>query len=160
MNAHDVIRFTIDMASQVSTAYLNDLTDAELLHRPGAGCNHINWQVGHLICAENEIINGAVPGALPPLPPQFVERYKPEKSKLDDPAAFCTKAELLKVQQGQREATLAALAKLSPTDLDRKLEGWTPNVGAAFNGAAGGHWLMHVGQWAIVRRQLGRPPLF
>ena len=25
---------------------------------------------------------------------------------------------------------------------------------------AGTHWLMHAGQWAVVRRQLGRPPLF
>jgi len=22
------------------------------------------------------------------------------------------------------------------------------------------HWLMHAGQWAVVRRKLGKPPLF
>ena len=24
----------------------------------------------------------------------------------------------------------------------------------------GSHWLMHCGQWAVVRRELGRKPIF
>jgi hypothetical protein len=24
----------------------------------------------------------------------------------------------------------------------------------------GSHWMMHAGQWAVLRRKLGRPPLF
>ena len=35
----------------------------------------------------------------------------------------------------------------------------TPTVASLFS-LAGTHWVMHAGQWAIVRRQLGRPPLF
>jgi hypothetical protein len=32
-------------------------------------------------------------------------------------------------------------------------------VGALFS-VEGSHWLMHAGQWAVIRRQLGRKPLF
>ncbi len=160
MNAHDAIRSTIESGSNVAMAYLDDLTDADLLHRPAPACNHINWQVGHLIVAEHEGIAKVLPGAMPPLPPGFTAKYMPDKAKLDDPAAFCNKAELLRVQKEQRTAALAALAKLSAADLDKPCEGWTPTVGTLFIGVAGTHWLMHVGQWAIVRRQLGRPPLF
>ena len=113
MTPQDAIRFSIESASQVATAYLGDLSDAELLHRPGPGCNHINWQVGHLIAAENRIISQAIPGSMPPLPPGFAEKYTPETAKLDNPSVFCTKAELLSVHEQQRAAVLAALAKTS-----------------------------------------------
>ncbi|MEX0819769.1 MAG: DinB family protein, partial [Pirellulaceae bacterium] len=65
--------------------------------------------------------------------------------------------------QEQRAGTLAALAKLSDEDLDKPspeaIQSYAPNVAAAFS-MQGSHWLMHAGQWAVVRRQLGKPPLF
>ncbi len=94
------------------------------------------------------------------LPAGFAEKYGMDNTKVDDPQALCTKSELLKVMGEQRAATLAALGKTSDADLGRKLEGWTPNVGALFIAAAGDHWLMHLGQWSVIRRQLGRKPLF
>jgi hypothetical protein len=160
MNAHDAIMFSIETASNISMGYIGDLTDADLLRRPAPGCNHINWQLGHLIVAENHLIAKELPGSVPALPKGFAEKYTSETSKSDDPKAFCSKEELLGIHKQQREATLAALAKTSATELDRKCEGWAPNLGAVFAGAAGEHWLMHVGQWAVVRRQLGKPPLF
>jgi hypothetical protein len=160
MNAHEPIKYSIDMTSQVCLGTLADLTDAEMLHRPAPACNHVNWQLGHLIVAEHQMIAKEFPGALPPLPAGFAEKYTKETSKLDDPKAFATKAELLEVHQKQRAAVLAALDKTTDADLDRKLEGWAPTVGALFLAGAGAHWMMHVGQWSVIRRQLGRPPMF
>jgi len=58
---------------------------------------------------------------------------------------------------------LAALEKLSDEDLDKpspeEMQGYAPTVRAAFD-LQGGHWLMHAGQWAVIRRQLSRDPLF
>jgi len=34
-----------------------------------------------------------------------------------------------------------------------------PTIGAMFS-MHGTHYVMHAGQWAVVRRQLGRKPLF
>src|SRR5438093_12883817 len=97
MNAKDAIKIGIDTGRSISLGYLEDLTDQELLHRPAKGANHINWQVGHLIESENQMINIALPGSMPPLPPGFAERYNKDTASSDNAASFLKKAELLKL---------------------------------------------------------------
>ncbi len=163
MNAAEAIRLAIDSGKMISMAYLGDLTDEELLHRPDPGCNHIAWQIGHLIASEHQMIEGVAPGAMPELPEGFAEKYSKETASIDDASAFHSKQELLELFETIRSATLAALEKVSDEDLDKpspeSMQGYAPTVGAAFD-FQGGHWLMHAGQWAVVRRQLGRDPLF
>ncbi|MEZ6104820.1 MAG: hypothetical protein R3B96_01570 [Pirellulaceae bacterium] len=45
MNAKDVIKTALGTADMIGMAYVNDLSDAELMRRPHPGCNHINWQL-------------------------------------------------------------------------------------------------------------------
>src|SRR6059058_2703073 len=116
MNAKDAIKLSIDSGRMISLGYLEDLTDQELLHRPAKGANHINWQVGHLIQSENEMINIVVPGAMPPLPAGFAEKYTKDTASSDNAAQFLKKAELLKIFEEQRAATLKALDKLGDAD--------------------------------------------
>ena len=54
MDTKTAIKSAIDTANMISTAYLDDLTDEEMMHRPSPGCNHIKWQVGHLIVSEKQ----------------------------------------------------------------------------------------------------------
>lgn len=163
MNSREAIQVGLDMAEFVSLGYLEDLTEAEMLHRPAVGANHINWQVGHLIASENQIMEAAIPGSMPALPSGFAEKYTKDTASINDPSKLLSKAELLKVYREQRVATLAALARLSDQDLDKpspeNIRSYAPHVAAAVS-MQGSHWLMHAGQWAVVRRQLGRPPLF
>jgi len=160
MNVKDALKLAIDSSNMISMGYLQDLTDKEMFHRPCQGANHINWQVGHLVAAENQMQNQAIPGSMPPLPAGFAEKYTKETATSDDPAKFCTKAELLKAFETQREAVFAALEKVSEADLDKPTGvDYAKTIGAMFN-LHGAHWLMHAGQWAVIRRQLGRPPLF
>lgn len=160
MNARDAIRISIDTGNMISMGYLEDLNDDELLHRPCAGANHINWQVGHLIASEHSMLVKLAQAAMPPLPAGFADKYTAETAGCDDRSKLCTKAELLKVHGQQREATLMALGKTSEADFDRKTGvDYAPTLGAVYS-LQGSHWLMHAGQWAIVRRQLGRKPLF
>jgi len=160
MNAIEAIRITISSGETVGMGYLNDLTDEDMMRRPCPGCNHINWQVGHLIASEHEMMEHVLPGALPALPEGFLQKYSKETAASDDPSAFLKKAELLEVAQQMRAGTLALLEKQTPEDLDRETGvAYAPNVGALFS-MQGLHWLMHAGQWVVVRRQIGRPPLF
>lgn len=163
MNSQEAIKLGLDMADMISMAYLEDLSDEDLMKRPAEGCNHINWQVGHLIASENQILNGVLPGSMPALPDGFAERYTKETAASDDAAQFCSKEQLLAAHKTQRAATLAALAKASAEELDtpgpEEMKAYAPTVGAALS-MQGSHWLMHAGQWAVVRRQLGRAPLF
>jgi hypothetical protein len=160
MNSQEAIKISLDTASFVSLGYLGDLTDQELLHRPCVGCNHINWQLGHIIAAENDMINKVSPGSMPALPEGFAAKYTSETSGNDDPQTLATKDELLKLAAEQRAGTLAALAKVSDAGLDQPTGvEYAPTVAAMF-AMQGCHWLMHAGQWAVVRRQLGRKPMF
>lgn len=163
MNSRDAIQLAINMGDMISMGYLQDLSDEQMMQRPHPECNHLKWQVGHLIASENMMIDGVAPGSMPALPDGFAERYNKETAKSDDASVFDTKEELLRVYREQRAGTLAALSKLSDEDLDKpspeSMQGYAPNVAAAFS-MQGSHWLMHAGQWAVVRRQLGKPPLF
>ena len=163
MNARDAIKLSIDSAKFVTLEYLADLSDEDMLQRPHPECNHIKWQIGHLISSEHQMINAVCPGSMPALPEGFAERYTKETASSDDPAAFDSKADLRRLLEEQREGTLQALAAQSDEDLDKPapeaMQGYAPTVGDVIS-LQGGHWMMHAGQWAIIRRQLGSPPLF
>jgi len=160
MNAADAIRNTLNVADMVMRAYLEDLTDSELMMRPHSGCNHIKWQLGHLIASENQLNSAVYPDAMPPLPDGFADRYSKEAAASDDASAFDSKEVLFATYEAQRAATLAILEKAPPEDFDRpspeQLQGYAPTAGAVLN-LHGQHHLMHCGQWVIVRRMLGKP---
>jgi hypothetical protein len=160
MNAMQTIKKSLDVSSMICMAYVGDLDDTELLRRPAPGCNHINWQIGHLLASEHATLDKVAPGALPPLPAGFAEKYTKDTAASDDAKTFCSKVELMRIYEQQRAGILAALDKQSESDLDKPSGiDWCPTVGEAFN-SQGAHWLMHSGQWVVVRRLLGRPPLF
>lgn len=160
MNAKDVIKLGIDMGRLISMGYLEDLTDQEMLHRPAQGANHINWQLGHLIAAEHEMVNLALPNSMPALPAGFAEKYTKETAGSDDPAKFLKKAELLKIYEEQRAGTLKALERFPDSELDKPSGvSYAPTKAHLFD-MQDSHWVMHAGQWAVIRRQLGRKPLF
>lgn len=162
MNAIEAIKSSIGTADMIAKTYLEDLTDEEMMHRPHEKCNHIKWQLGHLIAADNMMVNGCVAGALPDLPEGFADQYNKETSTSDNAADFHSKAELMDLFSKQREAAMTALDSLSADDLNKdapeSMQAYAPNFGAAF-GMLGIHWTMHSGQWAIIRRQLGREVL-
>lgn len=160
MNAVEAIRTTIEFGTLVSLGYLEDLSDQDLMHRACPGINHINWQWGHLIVSEHGHIERIRAGSMPPLSQGFAERYNRATAGHDDPSAFCTKAQLLDEYHRQRAGTLKLLDEVTAEDLDLPTGiDYAPTNAALFI-LQGTHWLMHAGQWAVVRRQQGRPPLF
>ena len=163
MNAREALKASFPQAEMICGAYLGDLTDDELFARPVPGVNHIAWQMGHLIASEHGMVEQVCPGSMPPLPEGFKEQHSKEASVNDDPAAFCTKEEYLRLAAEQREATLNALDSLSDDDLDKpapeQLQRIAPTVAGVFS-MQPVHWLMHAGQWVVTRRKLGREPMF
>ncbi|REK06067.1 MAG: DinB family protein [Planctomycetota bacterium] len=153
---------SLAQADLVVNYYLQDLTDAELLARPLPDCNHIAWQLGHLISAERMMLEKLAPGKTEPLPEGFEAAHNKETAKIDDASKFRSKDEYLKLAAGVRAQTLSLLEAMSAEDFDRPLENAMPGVKVAGDlfFFISMHWLMHSGQWAIVRRSLGRPPLF
>jgi len=142
---------------------LADLTDAEMLVRPCAGANHATWQIGHLVMAESRLVNAAVPGAVPPPPEGYPDKFTKESAKNDDPSFFPKKAELMDNLIKAREATIAWTQSLKPADLDKTIppptDRFAPTVGMLLH-ALPLHVGMHLGQFQVLRRKLGRPVLF
>jgi hypothetical protein len=163
MNAKDAIKTALTSTQNMLSMYLADLSDADLVVRPVPKANHIAWQLGHLIASEvrmGEVLPGA---AYPELPAGFAERHNPAASSVDPPKGFGSKADYLGLFNKVREATLAVVAKIPDADLDKPTPGpmakWAPTVGALLLLTAN-HTLMHVGQFTVVRRKLGKPVLF
>ena len=163
MNACEALRASMDAPTMIVNSYLGDLSDADLLVRPVEGANHIAWQLGHLISTENKMIDAVCPGSMPPLPEGFAEKHTTETAGSDDASDFLTKDEYTQLAAEQRSAMLAALESLSDDDLSgaapESTPEFVPTVGAVFS-MMPTHWVMHAGQWAVIRRKLGRPPLF
>ena len=159
MDAKQAIKAGIDMAAMVCDSYLGDLSDEELMKRPHAGCNHIKWQLGHLISSEHQMISGIAPETTPALPDGFAERYAKEQAGSDDPTAFDSKEELMRVYQVQRAATLTALENFPAEKLGdegpEQMRAYAPTMASIFS-LQGSHWLMHAGQWVPIRRECGK----
>ncbi|HWL06930.1 MAG TPA: DinB family protein [Planctomicrobium sp.] len=160
MTANDAIKLNLDSADMVCMGYLEDLSDADLLVRPCPGANHINWQLGHLIASEYEMLKAIHPDVSNALPEGLEEQYGRDKVGSDNPNDFRSKEELLNLYRAQRKISLEMLAKESSDKFDQPSGvPYAPTVGSLYS-MLGSHWMMHCGQWVIVRRILGRPPLF
>jgi hypothetical protein len=163
MDFKDGIRKSMEMADFMVEKYVTDLTPEELLTRPAPAANHVAWQLGHLIAAERMLVEGAVPGSMPPLPAGFAERHTKDTAKSDKPGDFLTKDEYLQLAKEVRAATLKVLDSVPMADLDGPVRGKVPpfvqTVGDCL-GTVGSHWMMHSGQWVVLRRKLGRDVMF
>jgi hypothetical protein len=164
MHAKDAIKTALTSTKDTLSWYLSDLSDADLLVRPVPNANHAAWQLGHLIRAEVHLLDKELPGAAyPELPAGFIEQHGKTTAATDPPKGFGTKAEYLTLFNRFRDATLAALAKLSDADLDKPTAGnmakFAPTLGALLL-LQSNHTLMHAGQFTVLRRKLGKPVLF
>jgi hypothetical protein len=163
MDFKDAIRSSFNMADFMVQGYLADITPQELLMRPAADANHIAWQLGHLIASERHLVEAAVPGSMPPLPAGFVERHTKDFATSDNPADFLSKDDYLRLAAEMRAGTLKVLDQLNEADFDKPVTGRVPpfvkRVGDCFT-TVGSHWIMHAGQWVVLRRKLGRPRMF
>ena len=159
MDIRDALKNNYQTSQMVCGAFLSDLTDEEAMLRPHPKCNHINWQVGHIIVSENSMANACAEGAVSVLPEGFTEKYSKETATVDDPAAFVPHSQLLKIASAQGEAVLKMIDGLKDSDFEKpapeSMQSYAPNIGAVVN-MLGSHWMMHAGQWVIVRRELGR----
>jgi hypothetical protein len=160
MNTRQAITSTMDLSLTALRKYIGDLSDAELLTRPGKGCNHIAFQLGHLIVSENGILNGLVPGAGVELPAGFREKHDKANSASDNSQDFCTKQQYLDLIDKVHAASVKALNATSDADLDQP----APESFRKMFPTAGNVWIliathpmMHAGQFVPVRRALGKP---
>lgn len=159
MNYKDAVKQNLALANDVVLAYLDDLSDDNLLLRPLPGMNHIAWQLGHLIASEHDML-AAIGVQMPPLPDKFAERHHKDNAESDDWRQFHKKAEYVGLFNHVRNATARALETATDADLEQPspeaMRSYAPTVGSVYL-LLGAHVMMHAGQWVAVRRKLGKP---
>jgi hypothetical protein len=162
VNTKDAIRTTLKTSQNIMNMVLADLSDQDLLVRPVPGANHIAWQLGHLVLAE-QMMQKTMGAASPPLPAGFAEQHAKSTASMDPPKGFSTKEQYLELLNKTREASIAAADKLLDADLDKPVEGNVARIAPTMGALAmfpASHALMHMGQFSVVRRKLGKPVLF
>jgi hypothetical protein len=89
-------------------------------------------------------------------------RFGKSKASIDDPAFFPNKTELVGRFDKAMEIAAAWVAKLSDTDLAKptpdRMQAFAPTV-ANVAILLASHPFMHIGQFTITRRALGKPIL-
>jgi uncharacterized damage-inducible protein DinB len=142
---------------------LGDFSDADMLVRPCPNANHAAWQLGHLAVAEAGILNSVKEGLVAAPPAEFAAKFTKETVSSDDANFFPKKAALLAQFGKINDAVIAWAKTLSPADLDKPTTGrmaaFVPTTGHVL-GMLSNHIMMHMGQFQVTRRKLGKPILF
>jgi hypothetical protein len=162
MTNQPAIHSSAKLSDTVVISYLSDLDDTDLMTRPGTGCNHLAWQLGHLISSEVQLLESIAPGKGVSLPDGFAEAHGKDANGSDDAGKFLAKQIYLDLYTQVREATRNALDTASEEELQadapESFRGFCPSVLDMYVLIAA-HPMMHAGQFAVVRRQLGKPVL-
>jgi hypothetical protein len=140
---------------------LKDFSDADMLFRPAKTANHAIWQMGHLANSVLGMVTMCDPSVAFPF--EDDARFGKSKASIDDPAFFPGKAELLARFDQAMDIAAAWVAKLSDAELAKptpeRIQAFAPTVGALAILVAS-HPFMHMGQFTVTRRALGKPILF
>jgi hypothetical protein len=96
------------------------------------------------------------------LPADFGPRHAKENAAIDDREKFLKKDDYVKFAKQVRVDSVKVLDSMSEADFAKPVTGVPPFLKTAGDVFVflGNHWIMHAGQWAIIRRSLGKPPLF
>ena len=160
MNAKDAIKSAFGLSDMILQSYIGDFTDSELMTRPGSGCNHIAWQLGHLISSEANLINMVKEGSAIDLPEGFADAHSKEATGSDDAAQFCSKEQYVELYNNTRKNSIAVIEALTEEEMNAEspenFRQFCPTKGALTLLIAS-HPMMHVGQFVPVRRSLEKP---
>jgi hypothetical protein len=157
---NDVVAQSLTQSAMLLNRYTADLTPQEYLHRPAPKANCVAWTIGHLILSDRGVLKRLGHADLPALPDGFEKRFSRDEG-CTQATEFGDTSILLPLFNQHRQRLIDAVKRASAEQLNAPLEKPHPmfgNVGemALFMSA---HAAMHAGQFTIVRRSLGRPPL-
>ena len=160
MSTLDAIRSTFALSDMVLNSYVGDFRDSDLMTRPGIGCNHIAWQLGHLISSEADLIDKVKAGSAVALPDGFADKHSKEATANDDANDFCSQAEYVALYKQTRENSLSVISSLPEESFSAEgpedMRQFCPTM-ADFCCLIASHPMMHVGQFVPVRRAHGKP---
>ena len=138
--------------------FLKDFSDADMLFRPAKTANHAIWQIGHLTNSTRNMVIACDPSIAFGFDDDT--RFGKSKASIDDPAFFPNKSEILSKFNQAMETAAGWVVKLSDADFAKptpeRLQQFAPTFGNIAILLAS-HPMMHIGQFSVTRRALGKP---
>ncbi len=131
---------------------------------PPAGISHIAWQVGHLAMAEYRLLLDRMRPSTPAdeslISTPFLTLFGRGSVPTPDPSLYPSPDTLLSTLANVHTTSLAQLHAMTDADLDAPV--LKPHMFAKTKADSGTwcvrHEMLHVGQIALLKRQLGAPP--
>jgi hypothetical protein len=146
---------------------LATIPDADWFAVP-AGCpSHVAWQVGHLAFAEARLVVERVGGRTEVgggvLPPEFITLFARNSVPEPDSAKHPPPGEIQRVMDHIHEAALRTLRDTADGDLETLVPG-SPHrfcrTKADYARWVSHHEFLHAGQIGLIRRMLGKDPVW
>lgn len=154
----DLLSKNVLQTKSMINSFLKDFSDTDMFYRPAKSANHALWQMGHLANSTRNMV--AACDATVAFPFEDDARFGKSKSSIDDPAFFPTRAEILSRFDQGMDVAAGWVAKLSDADLAKPtpefMQRFAPTVGNVALLLAS-HPLLHIGQFSVTRRALGKP---
>jgi hypothetical protein len=155
------IVYAWDNQLRYALALLEDLTDEQMVLRPGGNMNHPAWILGH-VSLYHPIVPTLLAGELFPDPKEDELFGFAGRGPLDDLAAYGNKASIVRQFTDGHEQVVQALLAAKPDDFTRppSLPRWAsdyPTVEFMLPDLLVFHEGMHIGQFSIWRRAAGLP---
>lgn len=155
---------------RAARAYTESLLDADdpadWFRMPTEGVSHVAWQVGHLAFAGYRLalerVRGPRPDDVQLISDAFLAQFGRGSSPDPDPSSYPDAAEIRATFDRVQARVITELAVLDDAELDRPVA--VPHrlcgTKAEILAWAARHEMFHAGQIALLRRLLGRPPLW
>jgi hypothetical protein len=161
MTTAELLAGNISRTQGMIEKMVEDFSDEQMFFRPAKSANHATWQLGHLAKSTWGMVSGCDPTIHSPLSDET--RFNKETAGVDDVAQFPDKKEILKMFGDAMQAAAAWAGKLSDADLAKpgpeRLKNFAPTL-AHVALLLSTHPTMHMGQFSVMRRALGKPVLF
>lgn len=149
-------------ARDYTNRVLETIPDADWFTMPG-GVTHVAWQVGHLAAAQYRLglerIRGARPEDESIMPASFLSAFGRTSVPQADPSANPSVAEIKKVFHAVHQKVMQVIPSYTDQDLEGAID--PPHPIFKTKGEAlvwmSQHELIHTGQIALLRRQVGQP---
>ncbi len=156
----------IAFARGYTLRFLDGLTPDDWFRIPPAGVSHIAWQAGHVAYAEYRLVlvrlRGVAPDDAGLMPDELARHFKAESTPDPDPSAYPPADAIRAALDRVHARALKELSATDPATLGRPAEPPHPiaktKLDALYWCAA--HESVHAGQIGLLRRQLGRRPLW
>lgn len=159
----DLMANSLAGSFEMLKTHLADFSEADMLVRPVPGANHAAWQIGHLVVFEAMLCGMYAPQTTIQLPADAQTTYGKDGASSDDASRFFKKEEGLALL-GKAHAALVGWVKgLTEADLAKPgpepFKGWVNTLGELVL-AVPNHMTMHIGQFQVIRRKLGKKIIF